>query len=200
MSLKPETSVQNPPARRKPSSTKLLRRLMRLAMEYRRPCVAVIVMHTALVVLSLSTLGLTGIGIDFLSSVVLQKSPVAWPFGWQPPASWTPFDIVAALSITILIVALATAALKYFSAVSSGALSQQILIRLRTDIYARLQQLSFHFYDAGESSSIINRAAGDANNVRNFVDGVLIRVITVLLTLTVYLTYMLRMHIGLTIA
>lgn len=169
-------------------------------MEYRRPCIAVVVMQTVLVAFSLSTLGLTGIGIDYLSAVVLKKAPIQWPFGWQPPASWTPLDIVVALSSTILAVALATAALKYFAAISSGALSQQILIRLRTDIYARLQQLSFHFYDAGESSSIINRAAGDANNVRNFVDGVLIRVITVILTLSVYLTYMLKTHVGLTVA
>jgi ABC-type multidrug transport system fused ATPase/permease subunit len=169
-------------------------------MEYRKPCAAVILMQTMLVTLSLSTLGLTGLGIDFLSSVVLKQPAIQWPFGWQPPTSWTPFQTVLAIASAILLVALATAALKYFAAISSGALSQHILIRLRTDIYTRLQQLSFHFYDNGESSSIINRAAGDANNVRNFVDGVLIRVITVLLTLTIYLAYMIQMHARLTLA
>ena len=183
------------------SSKKLLRRLLRLALEYRGPCAAVLSMQTLLVALSLSTLGLTGLGIDFLSSQMIKGSePPRWPFGLQPPASWAPFHVVIALSTIIFIVALATAGLKYLAAVSSGALSQHILIRLRTEIYAKLQTLGFNFYDAGESSSIINRAAGDANNVRNFVDGVIIRVLTVALTLTVYLLYMLKMHVGLTLA
>lgn len=186
---------------RKVSSGKLLRRLMRLTLEYRGPCAIVVLMQTSLVALSLSTLGLTGLGIDFLSTQVSKNGgPIRWPFGLNPPADWDPFHVVAILSATILVVAIANAGLRYLAAVASAALSQKILIRLRTEIYARLQQLSFQFYDAGESSSIINRAASDANNVRNFVDGVIIRVLTVTLTLTVYLVYMLSMHVKLTLA
>lgn len=186
---------------RKVSSSQLLRRLLRLALEYRGPSAVVLLMQTVLVALSLSTLGLTGLGIDYLSSQVLKNAdPPKWPFGLYPPAAWSPPEIITALSAAILMVALATAALKYLAAVASGALSQHILIRVRTEIYAKLQQLSFQFYDSGESSSIINRAAGDANNVRNFVDGVIIRLMTVLLTLTVFLIYMLKMHVGLTLA
>ena len=190
-----------PKDHRKVSSKKLLRRLLALALEYRGPCAVVLLMQTVLVALSLSTLGLTGIGIDYLSSQVLKESdPPQWPFGIQPSPSWSALQIITGLSATILLVAIATAGLKYLAAISSGALSQHILIRLRTEIYAKLQQLGFHFYDSGESSSIINRAAGDANNVRNFVDGVIIRLITVVLTLTVFLLYMFRMHVSLTLA
>lgn len=183
------------------SSGKLLRRLLELALEYRRPCLAVVVMQGLLVCLSLCTLGLTGLGIDYLQFCVLKdaESP-RWPFGCAPPESWTPMTVVTALSMTILAVAVMTAGLKYVAAIASGALSQQILIRMRTEIYSKLQVLGFQFYDAGESSSIINRAAGDANNVRNFIDGVIIRLITVVLTLTVYLVYMMRMHPLLTLA
>lgn len=194
-------SLVHPKARPKLSSKKLLRRLLKLALEYRGPCTAVVLMQIALVALGLSTLGMTGLGIDYLSSQVLKKSPPAhWPFGLQPPASWSSMQVIAALSGMILIVAVLTAALKYLAAVASAALSQEVLIRIRTDVYSKLQQLSFNFYDAGESSSIINRAAGDASNVRNFIDGVIIKVLTVLLTLTVYLIYMFKMHVGLTIA
>lgn len=186
---------------RKVSSAKLLRRLLALALEYRRPCVMVVLMQTVLVALSLSTLGLTGVGIDYLSSQVLNNGETPrWPFGISPPASWSPVQVIVVLSLTILVVAMLTAGLKYLAAVASGALSQHILIRLRTEIYAKLQRLGFQFYDSGESSSIINRAAGDANNVRNFVDGVIIRLITVFLTLTVFLAYMFRMHVTLTLA
>jgi len=158
-------------------------------------------MQITLVALGLSTLGMTGLGIDYLSSQVLKNSPSAqWPFGLHPPAAWSSLQVIAALSGMIFVVALLSAALKYLAAVASAALSQQVLIRIRTDVYSKLQQLSFNFYDAGESSSIINRAAGDASNVRNFVDGVIIKVLTVFLTLTVYLIYMFKMHVWLTIA
>ena len=189
------------PPNRRFTPRKLLRRLLRLALEYKRPCAVVIVMQTVLVVLSLSTLGLTGLGIDYLSSVVLaDAAPPQWPWGWSPPEGMQPLTVIVILSGLILVVACVTAWLKYVAAVASAALSQSILIRIRTGIYDKLQRLDFRFYDSGESSSIINRAAGDANNVRNFVDGVIIRVLMVTLTLTVYLAYMLRMHVGLTLA
>ncbi len=157
-------------------------------------------MQIALVVLSLSTLGITGLGIDYLSSQVLKNSaPPQWPLGLHPPAAWSPLQVVTAMSGLILVVAMLTAALKYLAAIASSALSQEVLVRIRTDVYSKLQQLSFNFYDAGDSSSIINRAAGDASNVRSFVDGVIIKVLTVLLTLTVYLVYMLNMHVWLTL-
>lgn len=183
------------------SSASLLRRLLRLALEYRRPCFAVVCMQAMLVWLGLSTLGLTGLGIDYLQHCTLKNAdPPDWPFGWAPPDTWSPMIIVTVLSAAIFAVAVLTAGLKYLAAIASGALSQQILIRLRTEIYTKLQVLGFQFYDAGESSSIINRAAGDANNVRNFIDGVIIRLITVVLTLTVYLVYMMQMHPWLTLA
>ena len=196
-----QESLVRPKARPKLSSKKMLRRLLRLALEYRGPCTAVVLMQITLVALGLSTLGMTGLGIDYLSSQVLKRSPPAnWPFGLHPPASWSSLHVIAGLSAMILIVAMLTAALKYLAAIASAALSQEVLIRIRTDVYSKLQQLSFNFYDAGESSSIINRAAGDASNVRNFIDGVIIKVLTVFLTLTVYLIYMLNMHVWLTIA
>ncbi|MFO1095544.1 MAG: ABC transporter ATP-binding protein [Planctomycetaceae bacterium] len=63
-----------------------------------------------------------------------------------------------------------------------------------------LQRLSFHFFDGNASSSIINRAAGDVNAVRLFVDGVLVRIMTTTLTLAVYLIYMFNVHVKLTLA
>ncbi len=196
----PQGSQSRPKARRKLSSRKLLRRLLRLALEYRGPCTAVVLMQIMLVVLGLSTLGITGLGIDYLSSQVLKDStPPQWPLGLHPPDAWSPLQVITALSGLVLGVAMLTAALKYLAAIASAALSQEVLVRIRTDVYSKLQQLSFNFYDAGQSSSIINRAAGDASNVRAFVDGVIIKVLTVLLTLTVYLVYMLKMHVWLTV-
>lgn len=183
-----------------PSNWVLLRRLLSIGFEYRRGCVEMIAMHLGLVTLTLSGLGLTGLGIDYIRSVIEPgNAKPAWPFGLIPPSHWTPRQVVLAIAAAVLGVALVTALLRYFAAIATAKLTQRILLRLRSDVYAKLQQLNFDFYDAGESSSIINRAAGDVNSVRSFVDGVIIKVLSVLLTLVVYLAYMLRVHVPLTV-
>lgn len=188
---------------RRPGSSRitLLRRMLGLALEYRWPCAVVVLMQGGLVFLNLATLGLTGLGIDYLQWAVAEgvEAP-RWPLGMVPPAGWSPVAVVAALSAGVFLSALLSAGLKFLAAITSAALSQRILIRLRTEVYQKLQTLSFRFYDAGESSSIINRAAGDANNVRAFVDGVIIRLVTTGLTLLVYTIYMVQVHAGLTLA
>ncbi|MFM7163632.1 MAG: ABC transporter ATP-binding protein [Planctomycetaceae bacterium] len=182
------------------STGQLLARLLRLAFGYRRACVLVVGMHGMLVLLNLATLGLTGLGIDFLQSQATGGALPRWPLGLTPGADWSAFTVIVLLSSAVLAGAVLSAVLKSAAAVASAALSQRVLLQLRTEIYARLQRLSFRFYDSGQSSSIINRAAGDANNVRAFLDSVLIRVLTVLLTLFTYFVYMLQVHAGLTLA
>jgi ATP-binding cassette subfamily B protein len=118
----------------------------------------------------------------------------------QPPAHWSARQVTAVLAAIIFAAALLAAILKFAAAAAAAALSQKILIRLRTDIYSRLQLLSLRFHDAGNRSSLINRAAGDANQVRAFVDQVALRVFTVSLTLAIYLLWMLRVHPWLTLA
>jgi ATP-binding cassette subfamily B protein len=79
-------------------------------------------------------------------------------------------------------------------------LVQKIVVQLRSDVYDKLQRLSFRFFDANESGSIINRVAGDVRAVSMFVDMVLIEMLGVLLSLTLYLGYMLSIHVPLTLA
>jgi len=71
---------------------------------------------------------------------------------------------------------------------------------LRDRVYARLQRLSFRFFDVHGSSSIFNRVTGDVQNTRLFVDGVVLQGINMLLTLVAYFLFMWRIHHGLTLA
>lgn len=186
--------------RERPSNWQLLKRLISLGLEYRGACGALLLCNLALVGLALGSLGMTGLGIDYIRHQVDPASgPPKFPLGWSPPAAATPHTVVMIIAGTVLLQAVLAATLRAASAVAAAALSQRILLRTRTDVYEKLQRLSFHFYDYGESSSIINRAAGDANAVRNFVDGVMIKVLTVGLTLAVYLGYMLQLHVRLTL-
>jgi len=183
-----------------PSNWVLLRRLIVMGFEYRRGCVEMIAMHLGLVALTLSGLGLTGLGIDYIRFVIEPgRAAPAWPLGIKPPSNWSPIQVVVAIAAAVMASGLLTAMLRYFAAIAAAKLTQRVLLKLRSDVYAKLQRLNFRFYDSGESSSIINRAAGDVSSVRSFVDGVIIKVLSVLLTLVVYLIYMLKVHVPLTV-
>jgi ATP-binding cassette, subfamily B, bacterial len=149
----------------------------------------VLAQQSSLVLFSLAQLGLTGVGIDFIRSCLSSEGGAAmrWPLGWQPPANWPPLAVVGLISAAILVFAVAHAAIRYWGAVRLSNLVQRIVINLRSEVYNKLQRLSFRFFDANQSGSIINRVAGDVQAVRQFVDGVILQVLTVLLSLAFYL-------------
>jgi ATP-binding cassette subfamily B protein len=76
----------------------------------------------------------------------------------------------------------------------------EIVPDLRDQLYARLQRLSFRFFDVHGSSSIFNRVTGDVQNTRLFVDGVLLQGVNMLLTLGAYGVFMWRIQPALAVA
>ena len=93
------------------------------------------------------------------------------------------------------------AVLNYMYSVAVAILVERyIVVELRSRVYEKLQRLSFRFYDANETGSIINRVTGDSRAVANFVNNVLIQSIIMVLSLAVYLSYMLAIHARLTVA
>ena len=169
--------------------------MLGLGWRYRGRCLLVVTLNFTLVALNLSGLSLAGLGIDALRESLQPGSPPPhWPFGWQPPVEWTVMTRIVLIAGLVLAVAIVQAAFKFITAVAGAALSQRIVIQLRTDVYDKLQRLSFRFFDAHDSSSLINRVAGDVQAVRGFVDGVILKVLTVSLSLAVYLAYMLSVH------
>ena len=183
------------------SNWSLVRRLSHFAWRYRAGCVYVLAQQLSLVLLSITSLGFTGLGIDCIRHAAAPESaPPQWPFNWQPPAYFSALDTVLAIAAATLAAAVIHALLRYHAAVTLARLTQRIVLQLRAQVYDKLQRLSFRFFDANSSGSIINRVAGDVQSVRMFVDGVVIQVLTVLLSLGVYLGYMLSMHVPLTLA
>ena len=194
-------STSRQPASAKTTRGQLFRRLLGLGVRYRFAAAVMVALQALVVAMTLAGLGLTGQGIDFIRSQVDPTTPPPdWPFGWSPPGGWSPLKTVAVVAGTVLTVALLNATVRFAAAYATAGLTQRILVQLRSDVYAKLQRLSFHFYDGNASSSIINRAASDVNAVRMFVDGVLVKVLTTALTLSVYLVYMLNVHVPLTLA
>lgn len=180
----------------------LIRRLLALSWRYRGECVKVLAYQVVLLALGLIGLRLMGLGIDFLHH---QLSPAtaapAWPLGVAPPSSWTPLGVISAIAGVMLVMSLGRAWLNYLYAMAVARLIHlEIVVHLRTAVYDKLQRLSFRFFDANASGTIINRVTGDVQNVRLFVDGVIIQGVILALSLVVYLVYMVQLHLWLTIA
>jgi ATP-binding cassette subfamily B protein len=77
---------------------------------------------------------------------------------------------------------------------------QKLVVDLRSEVYDRLQRLSFRFFDANNTSSIITRVTSDVQSVRMFVDQVLIQSVIMVISLTVYVVYMASLSPTLTLA
>ncbi len=189
------------PPRSAPSNWTLIRRLLGLAWRYRLGCVYVLAEQAVLVLMTLGQLGLAGLGIDVIRNHVDPGAAAPrWPFGWSPPVDWSAMGQVGLIAGAILVLSLVNAALRFRAAVHVSRFVLRIVVQLRTAVYDKLQRLSFRFFDAHQSGSIINRVAGDVQAVRMFIDGVVIQVLAVLLSLAVYLAYMLSVHVPLTLA
>jgi ATP-binding cassette subfamily B protein len=97
--------------------------------------------------------------------------------------------------------ALSRALLNYYYAISVNKLVQQkLVVDLRAEVYEKLQRLSFRFFDANTTGSIITRVTSDVQMVRMFVDQVLIQSVIMGISLTVYVVYMVGLSPGLTVA
>src|ERR1051326_428359 len=187
---------------RRYSTGELVRRLLALAWQFRVDCVASLALSLLLLLLGLLGLQLLGVVIDVIRHALdaSQRVPV-YPYGWTPPANWTPLQVVTALSLAIVVQALLRAVLTYqYNMVTARLTQGKIVPNLRDRVNAKLHRLSFRFFDVHGSSSIFNRVTGDVQNTRLFVDGVMLQGINMLLTLAIYFFFMWRIHPTLTLA
>lgn len=177
--------------------------MLGLGWKYRWGCIRLLVLQAILLCTALSCLGLTGLGIDLIRHYAdpVSGPPARFPFGLQPPANWSPMMQVAAIAGLILALELTRGVLNYTYALSAGYLIHtRIVVDLRLQVYDKLQRLSFNFFDANATGSIINRVTSDVQSVRAFVDGVLIQLVILTISLIGFMAYMLSIHPWLTLA
>lgn len=189
------------------SNSQLIVRMLRLAWGYRAGAIKVILLQFVLLAMALAGLGLLGLGIDVVGygfdpvgpENVDGAKPPSWPFGLEPPATWDTLERVAAVAVLIILIGGARFLLDRWSVISVAVLVQDIIVDLRGKVYDKLQRLSFGFFDANESGSIINRVTGDVQMVRMFVDRVLIQVLMLVISLAFFAGFMLSLHVTLTL-
>jgi ATP-binding cassette subfamily B protein len=185
-----------------PPARSLVGRLLGLAWSFRAHFLLSLALSIAVLALGLAGLQLLGVVIDVIRHALEPASRApAYPFGWTPPADWSPSRVVTVLSLGIVVQAVLSAGLAYAYSTATARLTQgKIVPYLREALYAKLQHLSFGFFDAHGSNSIFNRVTSDAQNTRLFVDGVILQGVTTVLTLGAYAVFMGRIHAGLTLA
>jgi ATP-binding cassette subfamily B protein len=185
----------------------LIRRLLLMVWRYRWHCLGVLGLQIVLMTMGLVGLSFVGLGVDYIryalgeaAGAVLPKPPV-WPFGLVPPADWPVFRVLAWIAVGILALAGVRSLLNYQATVLMARLVQgKVVVDLRSQVYRKLQRLSFRFFDAHASGTIINRVTGDVQMVRAFVDQVVVQAIMMAISLTVYVVYMVHIAGGLTAA
>jgi len=183
------------------SNWMLIRRLLALSWRYKAGCIKVMVLQTVMLAFGLIGLGFTGIAVDVMRHAIDPKAPPPeWPFHFVSPPEWTPMRTIEVLAGTVLVVAALRGLIDSWYRVTQNQLVQgEIVVQMRAEVYDKMQRMSFRFFDANASSTLINRVTGDVQSVRMFVDQVLIQSIIVLLSIGAYLVYMLNIHVGLTI-
>lgn len=188
-------------ARGEVSNGVLVRRLLKLAWRYRGGCVKVLVLQTLALLLGLVGLGLTGFGIDVIRYHATEGAglPVYW-FGAVPLTAWPAMTTLGVIGAALLIVAAGYAVAWNRAMVAEALLVQGIVVRLRSDVYDKLQRLSFRFFDANENGSLINRVTSDVQSVRMFIDHVILKGVVLGISLVFYVGYMLSIHTGLALA
>lgn len=196
--------MQSDPDPNKPeqqSTAAVIWRLIKLTWQYRAGALVIVVLQMGLLAFALSGLGLVGLGIDVIGAEVVPEGKAPrWPFGFEPPSHWSAMTSVLIIAGAVLILAVLRFLLERASVIYKALLVRDIVVDLRNAVYDKMQRLSFGFFDRNESGSIINRVTGDVQAVRRFIDGVMIELLILVISLTFFLGFMLSIHVTLTLA
>ena len=151
--------------------------------------------------LGLAGLGLSGLAVDVIRAALTPGAPAPhWPLGLDL-SHFGDRGVLFLIGFAVLVMAAARALLNYSYSIAVGKLIHLKLVpELRTRVFDKLQRLSFRFFDENATGSIINRVTSDVQSVRSFLDGVLLQGAIMVLSLGVYLVYMLYTHPRLTAA
>jgi len=180
----------------------LIQRLLALSWRYRAGCLKVLLLQAVILSFGLFGIGFTGVGVDEIRYFVhATPRPPHLPFHLSFPGEWPPLGVVAVVAGAVLTLAILRAFLDYSYRVELNDLVQtRIVVQLRSDVYEKLNRLSFRFFDANASSTLINRVTSDVQLVRMFIENVVIQTVILIISLAAFLCYMLNLHPALTLA
>ncbi|MEM9159738.1 MAG: ABC transporter ATP-binding protein [Verrucomicrobiota bacterium] len=180
----------------------LIRWMLGLCWQERSLFVAAAALQVLLTCFAVFGLNLVGLGIDYLgyASGSNAEEP-SLPFGWVPPEHWEHMSVILAIAAGAMIAAVCNGVLFFGASISMASLVHSRLApKLQREVFAKLQEACMRFYSKHPSGAMINRATGDIQAVRSFVDMALVEAIALLITVSIYAVFMFRIHSGLAAA
>jgi ATP-binding cassette subfamily B protein len=97
-------------------------------------------------------------------------------------------DVVIILSLTIAALGLADALASYFQAWSSAKIGQGLVLRLRAQVFGRVQQQPLAFFTRSQTGSLVSRLNTDVIGAQQAVTTMLSQTLSVVLTLALGLS------------
>ncbi len=182
------------------STAALVRRLWGLMGDYKIDCIKILFVQLAVIILTVVALALTGTAIDYIRSCVDPGAGFRTPFYFSWIDASHPIAPVILLSLIILLTSLVRTYLAYKAFMMLAITTERdIVVSLRGKVYDKMQRLSFRFFDDHASGTLINRVTGDSRGVAMFFNAVLIPAIILVISVAVYLTYMFKLSVPLTL-
>jgi len=177
-------------------------RLFALVWRYRAGCLAILALNFVEVAFTVGGVVAFGTGVDFLSH---RQGDAGGPFEWGPHlaflAGWEPLSTIGFLAGAMACCALAAMGVRFAVAVlGAHVMQRRLVVDLRARVYDKLQRLSFRFFDANETGTVIQRVTTDVQGAREFVEVVVLQTVIVLVSLVMFLVVMLGHHVPLTFA
>ena len=179
----------------------VIARLLRLSWRYRARSLQVFLLQVVLLAMTLGGLRFSGLAVDVIRHALDGSARTPhWPLGLEFQRHWSLLSQLLLIASAILIAAGIGSVLNYVYSVTVARLVHlEIVPNLRSELFTRLQRLSFRFFDRNSNGAIVNRVTVDVQMLRSFVDGVIIQGAVLLLSLGIFLAYMLNTHVRLTL-
>ena len=103
------------------------------------------------------------------------------------------------MAAAILAVALIKVVSQYVFSVSNTAASERLIKNMRDRTFAHIERLPFSWHMKNRTGDIIQRCTSDIDTMKNFVSEQLTSIFRIIILLAMSVTFMLAMHVPLTL-
>lgn len=133
--------------------------------------------------------------LKFIFDNVLVSQPLVTPFGWLNDWLGTERSRVLMLAVgAVLVLAILRGIFYYYQSVLSSKVGQQVVIRIREQLFAHVQRLSLSFHKQSSTGDLLTRFTGDINNLRQLLAASLLSLISESIVLIGFVTVMFIMN------
>ncbi|MDQ3524666.1 MAG: ABC transporter ATP-binding protein/permease [Chloroflexota bacterium] len=133
--------------------------------------------------------------LKFVFDNVLIDQPLVTPFAWLN--DWLGTDRLRVLLLAVgavLLFAILRGIFYYFQNVLTTRVGQEVVVRIRQQLFAHVQRLSLGFHNKSSTGDLLMRFTGDINNLRLLLAATLLSLMTETIILVGFVTVMFIMN------